>query len=146
MGYSIYIGEAVIKDDDDHVWLGVKQIEHPEAPFFPNDSMTGRTNGRHPSYGGWAEFTRETGLYDLFFDKENGLMAEHPGVAKLLPKHHARVKTALEFRQVVSKGAPGFPPMGKTDGSDPMLARLIWLEWWMRWALANCKCPALENS
>ena len=26
------------------------------------------------------------------------------------------------------------------------LARLIWLEFWMRWALKNCETPAIENS
>ena len=34
----------------------------PDAPEFPGDEMTGKSNGRHPGYGQWREFCEQVGL------------------------------------------------------------------------------------
>jgi hypothetical protein len=31
------------------------------------------------------------------------------------------------------------------ERADPILARLIWLDYWMSWALENCEHPAIYN-
>jgi hypothetical protein len=57
------------------------------------------------------------------------------------------VSLALERRQKKSTLPPGFEGWGYEGPAryDYMLARLIWLDWWMRWALENCETPAIEN-
>jgi hypothetical protein len=35
--------------------------------------------------------------------------------------------------------------LGFKDGQDFHGARLVWLEWWVRWALDNCKVPVIYN-
>ena len=69
------------------------------------------------------------------------------------------VRAALEKRRRESTLPPGFWGMDKFDREkqawvpspdagkrDPILARLLWLDFWMGWALANCETPAVENS
>lgn len=48
--------------------------------------------------------------------------------ARLVAEHH--------------RNLAALPPTGTFD---PILARLIWLEWWMAWALKNCTTPAIHN-
>lgn len=193
MSYDIYIGEAVLvaPDPEEHNRMSVKVrgVSQPDAPTFPEDGMTGNGNSRHPGYSQWTDFTRTASIYDLFFDKEEGLMREHPGCFLLRQRDLDRVRFALDQWRSKHQGTvPGFgdreyfekeiarlkpwvesgaldaeperkacvaarladyqrdmaalPPSGTFD---PVLARLIWLEWWMAWALANCKTPAIHN-
>jgi hypothetical protein len=158
MYYSIYIGEAQVDApgvDDDGLELSVRVfgMQHPEAPEFPGDNMTGKSNVRHPGYSQWATFCRETGLYELFLDKVSGLMFSHPGCVVIRKEHHERIVKALRDWQVKAVGkVPGWDPTVGVFGAgnpdpkyDGNLARLMWLEWWFRWALKNCKIPALYN-
>ena len=193
MSYDIYIGEAALDlpdpDEHNHLAVEVRGASHPDAPVFPGDSMTGNGNGRHPGYSQWTDFTRTAGICDLFFDKEEGLMREHPGCCLLRQRDLDRVRFALDQWRSKHQGTvPGFgdrehydqeiarigawldsgagdaeperkacvaetlaerkrdaaalPPSGTFD---PVLARLIWLEWWMAWALKNCTTPAIHN-
>lgn len=158
MSYSIYIGNAVphFEKDDDYLlaeWR-VQLASHPDAPTFPHDTLTGNSNSRHPSYSGWANFCDAAGLADLFRDKYTGLMREHPGCQLLKESHYHVVKEALDRWKASSDKPPGFADDKIVDGKwtlvdkdkyDPILARLIWLEWWMRWALDNCETPAIFN-
>ena len=149
MGYDITIGEARMQfPEASEAEEGVEpriiaaRTTHPDAPVFEGDGLTGNGNDRHPSYSGWSNFCGAAGLSDFFFDKSVGLMREHPGVAMLTQTHHARVLGALiGYRERNPGAVPGFG--GSGDGT---LARLVWLEWWVRWALANCKVPAMRNT
>lgn len=163
MSYDIFIGELSIYPSPDELLefdayetstpdLRVNRFEQDDAPEFVNDELTGKGNHRHPSYIGWGDFARETGLYDLFFDTETGIMRDHPGVQVLRPRHHERIAAALAtWRARYPAAQPGFG--GWTDEETPAwvtdegasLARLIWLEWWVRWALENCRVPAIYN-
>lgn len=95
-----------------------------------------------------GEFCKVTELRDLFFDEDDGLFSEHPGCKLLRQEHLDKVQRALIRYQASTTAKPGFydwgePNTGEYDGN---LARIIWLEWWMRWALATCETPAIENT
>ncbi len=170
MSYSIYIGEAIIetpaKEDQDEcnaIDVTVAEFRHPEAPAFSGDALTNNSNGRHPGYGQWAGFLREVGLYDLFFGaqahtatRKKSLMSEHPGAALLTKSDLKEIQAALKRWQKrtwrTKERIPGWDPehnpFSKKEADpryDGNLARLIWLEWWVTWALANCKVPTLYN-
>lgn len=161
MGYTFKIGNAVPKFSKDDGYLDARWEVEPatseEAPTFPHDEMTGNGNDRSPSYSGWADFCRDTGIYDVFYDEHGHLLAGHPGCVMLQQSDLQRVREAREKWQKMATLPPGFegfpefdketqkwgsPDEGKYDG---YLARLIWLEWWMAWALKNCETPAVEN-
>ena len=156
MGYSIYIGNATMElTEDGDFRIFVKEKKLRSAPVFPNDHMTGISNGRHPSYTGWANFCREAGLYELFLGKDDGLMAHHPGCHGLTEKHLAEVRAALKnWKRTHPNSTAGFEVdsfmrpefQDKVENPDPILARLIWLEFWFDWALKTCKMPAIYNS
>lgn len=162
MGYTITIGNAkpVHSKEDGYLdarWV-VEGVSRDDAPTFPNDDMTGNSNERSPSYTGWADFCRAAGIYDLFYNDDDGLIRPHPGCVMLSEHHLTTVQAALQKWRTHSTKPPGFtgwpkrdPATGQTvtpdEGKyDSTLARLMWLEWWMRWALANCETPAVENS
>lgn len=152
MGYSITIGNAKPEwsKSDGELWArwSVDRKALPDAPTFPHDEMTGSGNCRSPSYSGWAEFCRAAGLYDLFLEKWEGLMCEHPGCKMIEKEHLLQVQAALEKWKRVATKPPGFEGWNGEDSDkyDHTLARLIWLEFWMRWALENCETPAIENT
>lgn len=163
MGYNLTIGNAVPEFSKDYGELSARWVvpfvKLPDAPTFPNDDLTVNSNGRSPSYIGWSDFCDEVGLKRLFYDESDGLLRPHPGCKLLTVAHHTEVLAALQRRQTISARPPGFPgestynketqtwePPPDADKYDPQLARLLWLEWWMRWALANCETPAFENT
>lgn len=152
MGYTITIGNAKpeFSKNDGELWArwSVDGKTSDEAPTFPHDEMTGNSNSRSPSYTGWADFCRAVGLYDMFLEKWEGLMSEHPGCKMLQPEHLLQVQAALTKWKRTATLPPGFEGWRGEDAGkhDPMLARLLWLEFWMKWALENCETPAIENT
>lgn len=174
MGYDIYIGNTEMElieqyeDEDEFVTpysriidgkvcyfkpVVRKEVRQPDAPTFPNDDLTGKGNSRHPSYVGWTEFCKKAGLYDLFFNCKTGLMREHPGHVSLEVQHAQVIEEALaKWRKDHPCARPGFDVpypwqegYGVPSGNDPILARLIWLDWWVQWALKNCEHAAIYN-
>lgn len=169
MGYSLTIGEAEMRVPSaeevrkrwcsPHIRVIAKEAVSADAPTFPGDGLTSNSSSRSPSYSGWHDFCRETGLTELFYSEESGLLREHPGCVVLTSDHLTEIATALDRYRTMRPGArPGWrepidggdwyrgPFKPETEGLDGNLARLIWLEWWTRWALANCKVPALWNT
>lgn len=168
MSYDIYIGEAHLEAPDPNdgpeencFRVDVESVVRTDAPSFPGDKMTGQGNSRHPGYSQWTDFCRKTGLYELFFNKSTGLMRKHPGAFRLLGEHQGTVAVALECWMRDHPGArpgwcecPSCNPLRDRDAADKQqkhedldgdLARLIWLDWWIRWAMANCDCPTIYN-
>jgi hypothetical protein len=156
MGYTITIGNAVPEHHKDDFpilsasWEVQGQVLE-NAPTFENDGMTGASNSRSPSYTDWADFCRATGLYELFFGKEGdeGLMAHHPDCKGITQYDVDIVTASLKKYQAKATLPAGFEKhdyTGNEQNYDYHLARLIWLEFWMRWAIANCETPALENT
>ncbi len=165
MSYSIYIGEATVaeydaEDPDDaaEVYVTVERIESRDAPSFPGDEMTGKTNGRHPGYSQWGEFCEQTGLFAIFFDTDDGLLVPHPGVRRLTKKHLAAFAAAekkwlAKHPDKIAGWDPAYNlfAMGTTKAAadpryDGNAERLRWLVWWTEWALKNCKKPSMANS
>lgn len=162
MGYTFTIGNATPEFTKDEYGLWARWVvagaTSPEAPTFPNDGMTGNSNERSPGYSAWAGFCREAGLYDFFYDERGRLHAGHPGCIQITEADHAVVKVALDRCRARATLPPGFSGWGKYNEQtgeyetpdegkyDATLARLIWLEWWMRWALDNCETPAIQNT
>ena len=153
MSYTFTIGNAVPKfnkedfpDLDAH--FEVEGASHPEAPVFPNDDMTGNGNSRSPSYTVWEDFARETGLHEFFFTERGHLHAGHPGCIGITPEDVDTIASALcQYRKKATL-PPGFEGWGYEGPPryDYHLARLIWLDWWCRWAVQNCETPAIENT
>ena len=143
MGYSIKIGNAVpnfirdIEGDVLEAYWSVEPATSENAPVFDNDQVTGNSNKRLPGYTGWFDFLDATGLRKLF----SKLFAAHPGCVILHQEHYDEIHNALEKYKQHHHLPPGFLP-----GQDPNLARLMWLEFWVKWALENCETPAIRNS
>jgi hypothetical protein len=154
MGYNITVGNAVPKHSKKyfpHLYASweVEGTALDDAPTFPGDEMTGNGNERSPSYSVWADFARVTGLYDFFYDERGHLHAGHPGCIGISKEDADLVTVALARYRAKSTLPPGFEKDWKYQGPpnyDGHLARLIWLEWWMRWAIENCKTPAIQNT
>lgn len=153
MGYNFTVGNAVPEHSKEYFpelsarWH-VEGAELPDAPHLPND-VAGHTNCRSPSYSVWADFCRSTGLYGLFYDEQGHLHAGHPGCIGITQEDADVVTAALSRYRAKSTLLPGFEEGWDYEGPanyDYHLARLMWLEWWMQWAVKNCETPAIENS
>lgn len=143
MGYSITIGELLIETRPEDamecsgLWFSAKGERHDNAPAF--GEPTDFTNERWPSYSAWHNFTKHCGLYDLFFC-EGHLIGGHPGVRLLTTE----ILEAIEAsRTGLESTTPA--PVASLD-LDSNYCRLLWLEYWVRWALQNCKTPVIANS
>lgn len=153
MAYSIYIGEARLEPANKypgihytHYDIDVEETELPDAPVWPNPDgvwgdISGKSNGRHPGYSQMSAWARTAGVYEVWFDKRNGLLSLHPGCAVLRPVHlDAHIEALEQWKREHPEAEPGWQ-----EGEDAILARLIWYGWWMRWALDNCEHPAVCN-
>jgi hypothetical protein len=143
MGYEIYIGEWDLNAKPEEEGACARTVEHielPNAPAFDGDD-SGHSNCRRPSYSTWHDFGRASGLGGLFHGT-NGLFAEHPGTVRLTKQHARIVRTALKAYRAKH---PTATPRFCASTADAHLARLEWLAWWIDWALATCKIPAIHN-
>ena len=154
MGYIFKIGNAkphFSKADFPYLdarWR-VEDVKIESAPDFPND-FGGKSNMRMPSYTVWFSFCQNVGLFEFFYDETNRLRADHPGCIGITQEDVDLVSEALRVYQSKATLPAGFESSDilKDDhipSCDGDLARLMWLEWWMRWALENCQTPAIEN-
>ena len=147
MGYTLIIGEPHVEIDKEinYASIEVKDVKIKEAPSF--GEPTDCTNSRWPSYTGWSDFCRFVGLYDMFFDKEYGLIYEHPGVAPVLPIHKEKIEKAMiQFKKDYPNSIAGYSDKHDWPESNGYLARLEWLKYWIDWSLINCKQPVFKNT
>jgi hypothetical protein len=148
MGYTITIGQLSIEKNPDDgldcscVRFDAEGARHDDAPAF--GEPTDYTNSRWPSYGVWADFMRATGLYDVFFYDSGHLIGGHPGVRLITPDLALKVSHALvEYRQANPSAEP---ILRDVDDASAWLCRLIWLDYWIAWAIKNCETPVIANS
>ena len=144
MGYTLTIGELHCEEDLAELFMNnfngtyyVPTVRLEDAPAF--GEFTDYTNERMPSYAGWADVTKHTGMTNLMEE----LMPTGVGFAHLTEKHHHQIKEILHnYRTKI-----GFDKKpGYNEGEDPALGRLIWMEYWISWALKNCKKPVFLNT
>lgn len=163
MGYTLTIGELKVNYDQDldypRVDCSADGFEHPEAPAF--GEPTDNTSSRWPSYTGWRDFCVFAGLEELFYGakgkgenvREDYLIIEHPGCIPLTTKHREEVNAAMEnFKKKHPKAVPtyGNATMMEPDPNNPeengQMCRLVWLHYWVNWAMDKCEKPVFYNS
>lgn len=147
MGYSITIGELSVdeypEDGIDSACIGLSanraSVEGSPAYGEPTDG----TNQRWPSYSSWSNYLEKAGIQDVFFC--NGrLIGGHPGirlVTKELLERISKAKADLEKQHPTIEAT--MEPYTDINGT---YCRVIWLEYWCKWALENCKVPVIANS
>lgn len=175
MGYTIMVGNGVFAPDDDatHLDDSCIQIEPAELDEAPRlDRVNPGRNTSWPSYSAVSERAGVLGLHDLFLGPE-GLLRPHPGVVRLTQEHADVLSTALHDlraqhddieprfltdEELYNPGPNGEPPgilygrreydwaTSRKHSLMVALAWLIWFEFWVGWAVENCKLPAIKNS
>lgn len=153
MSYNIYIGEASIaysiEDLEKYSETGVTPLHLivnkmvlPNAPCFENDELSHNNNGRHPAYTTWHDFTIDTDMEKIWYDKYDGILGNHPGIVLLTEKMLNVFKEKLSMYK--EKHPNAIPRMENTI-EDARLAMLEWLVWWAEYAIGHCRIPAIYN-
>jgi hypothetical protein len=168
MGYNLTIGDAYLRHwtPDLDLRICARGMNHDDAP--DHDRFVGKSSRRSPSYTAWSDFCSEAGpaVFELFygggwdpvlrqnadcsdsFHRERPLLDRHPGHAVLCRGDYDVVREARIQRELNNGGKPPgfFEDDGTDNGTDPTLARLLWLEFWIDHALNTCAIPIIENS
>jgi hypothetical protein len=148
MSYSIGIGNAIPEITDNYLYgfgWTVECVQLDDAPHWPGADISGKGNYRYPAYLGMRDFCEQAKITSLFFgdcEDDGALLFHHPGIAHLRREHLEVISAARMRYELDHPGAV----LGWNDDCDPVLARLVWYEFWMRWALENCEHPAVCNS
>ncbi len=160
MGYSLTIGELEVdKNHEDGIdcsciSFGAKGEKHDNAPAF--NEPTDFTNQRWPSYGVWSDCLRDAGMYDLFFCDGGHLIGGHPGVRLLTKEFYeefTKRKIAFEAKYPhveATYGERDTKDIFHEDLSNPkcnnVYCRIVWMDYWINWAIENCETPVFANS
>lgn len=149
MGYNLTIGELEIQKnpedglDSDCIRFSAKGMHFDHAPAF--GEPTDHTNERWPSYSAWSDFARNAGLYHVLFDSMGrSLVGGHPGVRLVTKELCDAVENALGNHKKKYPDARATFEGEKEECAT--LCRLIWLDFWLKWAYENCETPVLANS
>lgn len=146
MGYTITIGELKIsKDPEDGlecscISFDAELVRRGDAPAF--GEPTDYTNSRWPSYGVWQNALRRFNLEPVFFDNGH-LIGGHPGARLVTQEMVDVVRCELARWRLVN---PDVAPEFNNNEEAADLARVIWLDYWLTWALKNCETPVVANS
>jgi hypothetical protein len=142
MGYTIGIGQLVTEHyDETYVGYGVEGAHHDEAPAF--GEPTDFTNARWPSYSSWQDALFETGTEKVFFTPTGHVIGEHPGFREITQELYDEFKTNMT---AFEDKHPDIKATYKGTVNDGRYCRLVWLDYWLKWALANCENPVIVNS
>jgi hypothetical protein len=155
MGYTLKIGQLEKVVDEDYSFDTAESVRLDNAPAF--GEPTDYTNSRWPSYTSWHNFSRFVNLEDLFYNKETGLIRQHPGCFKLTQEHKEIIDKAYsDFYQKYPNCKPGYSPnIDEKNGiyedkswseEKSWAVRLEWLKFWVDWSLENCSEPVFYNS
>lgn len=160
MGYSFTIGNAYPEIDMDELeaYIDVEEVSDAEGKALgaPLTVYEDHSNSSGGSYIWWGNFFRRHGLDHLFFagqagyqkslwvgpsgEQHRGLCGSMPCCSKITMDH---VRT---FEAALKSYASRARPMGAHEGSkaDQDLRRLEYLAFWSRWAIENCRYPAIS--
>lgn len=83
MGYKLKIGQAVTRFDSEmgRERVDCEKVYLADAPAF--GAITDHSNIRLRSYSSWEGFAEEVGLYEFFYDRDQGLLNGSDGVFPL---------------------------------------------------------------
>ena len=160
MTLDITIGNAEIvfwefeADECSEYKLTVHSMELPDAPTFPHDNLTQNTNYRSMGYGAARSFEERTGytfpavgvhrITNLsLIEVQLKLAAYKEKVGDKVPGWVDNYATT-EDGDRVRKSQSQIDEETENSNMSGNLARLMWMEWWMKWALENCGYPAME--
>lgn len=168
MGYNIKIGELKTSSDYENdgtiegsyacVSGDCVDVENENAPDLGHGDISGKSNSRHPSYSAWAEFCRVADITKVFYEKNSynnwAMRGGHPGITPLTKEHLKTIRRAKKHYLLAHPNAICPTMQSCADPRswdcgcvvDWTLGRLNWLEFWMSWALTNCKQPIIYNS
>jgi len=158
MGYSITIGEFEISENPDDgidcscLSFGAESKEIDSAPAF--GEPTDRCNMRWPSYSVWSDCLEHAGMKDLFFCEQGHLIGGHPGVRLITSELYSEFtdrKVAFEAKYPKVEATYGNQKSNfEGDPDNPecnsTYCRIIWLDYWLSWALRTCNTPVIANS
>lgn len=145
MGYELKIGQAVTRFDSERgrERIDCEKVYLSDAPAF--GEITDHTNIRLPSYSSWEDFAKEVGLYEFFYDRDQGLLNGSDGVSPLTGTHKDAINQAcasyLERHPSVFSGKS----KDSLSEEDFHFERLRWLKFWIEWALESCDEPIFVN-
>ncbi len=159
MTMTIKIGNAVPvvpewdRDDRDPPrnlqWNVQELVERVEGA--PSHGYNGNTVGMGGYY--LAGAIKEAGLSGLFWGSDMALMYDWEigglpsGVVGLTERHAEELERAVQSYQARNSNAkPGLPWDDAMPGTDHVLAKIEWFAFWTRWAVTNCRHPALQWS
>lgn len=159
MGYTLRIGELETDVEcyglETYILNNAKAVTDENSPAF--GEPTDNTNSRWPSYSSWHDAMNFIGLHDLMFNKETGLIRNHPGCVPLVKEHKDIIdKVYKDFYEKYPNCKPGYSPkINEKEGifedeywpsENNYATRLEWLKYWVDWALESCEIPVFYNS
>lgn len=138
IGNAILANHAVDVDDLMPSWRMEESVADTAPSFFGNIN---KTNILTCHISTWEKFCHKADIHELFFSG-----GTHRGIVKLKQRHLDLVSDVLanyhDFGPVrPSWNDPENPDWCKYNG---MMERLTWIDYWMRWAIANCETPAFS--
>lgn len=130
MSYYFKIGELNVTFDNSvenpHIRLGTARQKRDDAPAFGD--RFDYCNELNVAYPAWKGFCKNVGLYELFYGdgKNDCLLENHPGCVPLTTRHQSKINEVFK--------------------ENPTFELLIWLNYWVNWAMENCDKPVFENN
>jgi hypothetical protein len=146
MGYSIVIGEAEVVTDPDEYFAEyqVKEIlPYDIATIHPNslDKVYAKGNKMYIGYILYHAWLKEVGLEGVLSSKD--LEEEAKALIKITPMMLILVRVRIKkHKEEYPESLPILNEKGLT--SNGILARLVWFEYWMDWALRNSDLPTIS--
>jgi hypothetical protein len=158
MTMSIKIGNAVptvptwkigARNPPNYLKWDIEDLVYPERKGAPNHGYAG--NFADMGRGYLEDAIEKAGLAAIFWGTPEALMYEwhagrsEDGLVGLTVKHVEEFERALASYKARNPDAvPGIPWSGGAPDADHALAKLEWLAYWTRWAVTNCRHPALS--
>lgn len=164
MGYNIGIGELEVTYNDEYISIDARAETHPDAPDLGNGDASGKGNYRYPGYSSFANWCDELNIRSVFYEEGGtdyysgkvrwNMKGGHPGATPLTQSIYDTIKSTLDKYRLdhpnsvlpTAENTKDLKPFDDDPEHDYTLARLVWFEFWMKWALENCKQPVISNS
>ncbi len=125
------------------VRLSAVEVELPKGEGL--QIPLGKANHADFSYNRWFNFCEEVGIRDVFYDKDENFIGRRTGAIWITPLTQHTIRAAYKALQAE------YPDFVLQDviSSDHLVGHfhlLAWLDYWVTWALENCKRPVIHHS